>query len=994
MKNFYTRLKWLVVIFISILLFLYIIPVNAANMETDLQQEVRGVVSDQAGMPMPGVTVLVKDENRGTTTDIDGKYSLTIAPEDVLIFTFIGFTSHEEPVLGRREIHIQLKEDVSSLGEVQINAGYYNTTKRESTGNISRVTAEDIELQPVISPIDALQGRMAGVEIVPWGASYPGGASTIRIRGQNSLRSEGNFPLYIIDGVPIISTPIESESELKATGIDPLNNLDISNIQSIEVLKDADATAIYGSRGANGVVLITTKGGAYKRMGLEARVYTAFATQPNRIDLLNTDQYLQLRRKAFENDEVEPDEYNAYDLVLWDQNRETDWQEIFFGGTAETTNASVAISGGNESTFFRLGGSFFTQGSIYLGDYSYQKITGNFSVNHTSDDEKFNINFSANYGMDKNNLVSNFNVTSNAFSLPPNAPELFTDEGTINWDEWAEAGLYNPLAGFYNDSKTLTNALITNTSLSYQLFNGFKVRSNLGYTYFTGEELWKRPSRSYHPFDEQPNYSFHLNSNRKSWIIEPQLVYNTQIGRMNLDAILGATFQENSSHQLKFQGKGYASEIMIGNLAAADQILNVSNTTVDYRYTAFFGRLGIDFDKKYFLNFTGRRDGSSRFGSNNRFANFGAIGTAWIFSEELWIKETMPFLSFGKLRGSFGTTGNDQIGDYGYLNSYEATRGQGGLYPTNLANPNYSWEVNEKLEAAFDLGFFKDRLRVGVSRYHNESSNQLVGYPLPAITGFTKVQANLPATVRNQGWEVEASLLNFNTKNFYWQSSFNISIPKNILVNYPNLDQSSFANTYRVGHPLNISLRYQYDGVDPESGLYNVRDVNEDGRLDLEDQIVVQDLTRKFFGGISNNLTFKNFSMNFLWEFVKQEGILELVNPGALGNQSVAALQALEPGNPYQAVSQSFQAERAYFNVLNTTFPVVDASYLRLKTLSIEYNFPKAVLQKIKFNDLKFFVHGQNLLTVTPYKGLDPEVPSGTGFSGLRTISGGLQINL
>ena len=991
----------MLIVLISIMLFFYMLTIEVRAANTSYgnikmlpQQEVRGLVSDQTGMPLPGVTVIVKGKNRGTTTNIDGEYSIAIEQGDVLVFSFIGFKTHEEPVKGRREIMVAMEDDISSLGEVQINAGYYSTTKRESTGNISRVTAKEIELQPVISPIDALQGRMAGVEILPWGASYSGGASTIRIRGQNSLRSEGNFPLYIIDGIPIISTPIESDSELKATGIDPLNMLDISNIQSIEVLKDADATAIYGSRGANGVVLITTKGGVYRRVGLEARVYTAFATQPNRIDLLNTDQYLQLRRKAFENDEVEPNEYNAYDLVLWDQNRETDWQEIFFGGTAKTTNASVAINGGNESTYFRLGGSFFTQGTIYLGDYSYKKITGNFSVNHTSDNEKFKVNFSANYGVDTNNLVSNFNVTSNAFSLPPNAPALFTDEGKINWDEWAEAGLYNPLEGYYNDSKTITNALITNISLSYQLFDGFKVRSNLGYTYFNGEELWKRPSRSFHPFDEQPNYSFHLNSNRKSWIIEPQLVYNKQIGRINLDAILGTTFQENSSDQLKFQGKGYASEIMIGNLAAADQIINVSNKTVDYRYTAFFGRMGIDFDKKYFLNFTGRRDGSSRFGPNNRFANFGAIGTAWIFSEEFWIKKTMPFLSFGKFRGSFGTTGNDQIGDYGYLNSYEATKGQGGLYPTNLANPNYSWEVNEKLEAAIDFGFFKDRISVGVSRYRNESSNQLVGYPLPAITGFTTVQANLPATVRNQGWEVEASTLNFTTEKFYWQSSFNISVPKNILVSYPNLDQSSFANTYRVGHPLNISLRYQYDGIDPESGLYNVRDVNEDGRLDFEDQVVVQDLNRKFYGGINNNLSFKNFSLNFLWEFVKQDGILELVNPGALSNQSVLALQALEPGNPYQIISQSFQAGRAYLNVLNTTFPVVDASYLRLKTLSIEYNFPQSALSKMNINDMKFFIHGQNLLTVTPYEGLDPEVPSGTGFSGLRTISGGLQINL
>jgi hypothetical protein len=269
-----------------------------------------------------------------------------------------------------------------------------------------------------------------------------------------------------------------------------------------------------------------------------------------------------------------------------------------------------------------------------------------------------------------------------------------------------------------------------------------------------------------------------------------------------------------------------------------------------------------------------------------------------------------------------------------------------------------------------------------------------VGYPLPAITGFTTVQANLPATVRNQGWEIEASTINFNNDKFRWQSSFNISVPENELVSYPNLDQSSFANTYRIGHPLNISLLYQYDGIDPETGFYSVRDANEDGRLDLEDQIVVQDLNRKFYGGISNNLSYKNISFQVLWEFVKQDGVFPQFNAGFVGNESVEVFKALEIGSPYQTISQSLQARMAYFNVLNTTFPVVDASFIRLKTLSVEYNFPQAVLQKMKFKDLKIFIHGQNLLTITPYKGMDPEVPSGTGFSGLRTISGGLQINL
>ena len=211
-----------------------------------------------------------------------------------------------------------------------------------------------------------------------------------------------------------------------------------------------------------------------------------------------------------------------------------------------------------------------------------------------------------------------------------------------------------------------------------------------------------------------------------------------------------------------------------------------------------FSRIGINWQRKYYINLTGRRDGSSRFGPDNRFSNFGAIGTAWIFSDEPFIKKGFPFLSFGKFRGSYGTTGNDQIGDYGYLDAYEATIGPGGLYPTTLANPNYSWEENKKLEGAVELGFFEDKFRLGVSWYRNRSDNQLVGYPLPAITGFRSVQANLPATVENTGWEIEATSENFRNDNFQWQTSFNISFPRNELVNYPNLEQSSFANIYKA----------------------------------------------------------------------------------------------------------------------------------------------------------------------------------------------------
>lgn len=999
MENKYTRLKWLALIIITgFLLFLAqsAFAVNKLLIITSFpQQQITGKVTDQVGLPLIGVTVMVKGSNTGTITNLEGIYNLPVAENSTLIFSYIGYKTLEVPFKGEKEVDVQLEEDISSLDEVQINAGYYNTTRRESTGNISRVTAEEIELQPVVSPLQALQGRMAGVEIVSRG-NLPGSAPTIRIRGTNSLRDEGNLPLYIIDGVPINSAPLNSFNNLQAVGIDPLNTLNLSNIESIEILKDADATAIYGSRGANGVVLITTKKGKDGKMDIETRLYTGASQVANRLDLLNTDEYLRVRERAFENDGIEPTERNAYDLLIWDPDRYTDWQDLFFGGTSPVTDININATGGNENTSIRLNGSFHTQGTVYIGDYNYTKVTAGAQISHTSENEKLKLDLAVNYGVDNNKMAGFLDLTIPAFRLPPNAPSIFNENGSLNWEDWSTVGLDNPLSGFYNNSLTRSNSLISNLLVSYQIAKGLRLKSNFGYTNFQSDEVVNRPKRSNNPssWESLNNRSNHLFIKRNSWIIEPQLTYSSEIGKGNIDAIIGGTYQQSERSDLALQGEGYVSESLIGNLSAAENIITLSNQNADYRYNALFARLGFNWGRKYYLNLTGRRDGSSRFGSNNRFANFGAIGGAWIFSEEAFIEKNLPFLSFAKLRGSYGTTGSDQIGDYGYLDAYETTIGPRGLYPSQLSNPDYSWEIVKKLEAALEFGFLKDRINFGLSLYRNRSSNQLVGFSLPAITGFTSVQANLPATVENTGLEIEFSSYNFQSDDFRWQTSFNLTFPRNQLINYPGIEQSSYANTYRVGEPLNISLLYEYQGINAETGLYNVVDVNSDGRIDFNDRLIPWDRGRKYFGGFNNTLSYKNFSLNFLFEFVKQEGMLTLFNAGALEMQRSEVLKALEGTSEYQQSSTSIAASRAYNEVLNSNFAIVDASFLRLKTLNLGYTLPAQILQSVGIKSGQIFLNGLNLLTFTPYEGMDPEQPGrGTSFAGYRTITGGFQLN-
>ncbi|MDL5513243.1 SusC/RagA family TonB-linked outer membrane protein [Arenibacter sp. M-2] len=967
------------------------------NLDTQQQYQLSGTVTDSYG-PMPGVHVLIKGTNTGTFTDPNGGYSLLVNNKDILVFSYLGYHSRELPVLGRTTLDVEMQSEVTELQEVEVNAGYYTVKERERTGSISRVTAKEIELQPVVNPLQALQGRMPGVEIIqPSGVS--GLAASIRIRGRNSLRFEGDYPLFIVDGVPVNSSPISSINPFaSSSGIDPLNTLNLSNIQSIEVLKDADATAIYGSRGANGVVLISTKKGTGNKgkTSLDVKFYSGLPSVSNRMQLLNTAEYIRVRTEAFENDGITPTETRAPDLVLWDQNRNTDWQDVLLGGTSTISDLNMSVSGGNDNTTYVLGGSYHKEGTVFPGDSGYKKISANFNLNHSSTDRKFHINFSTNYGVDNNKLFFGTNYVHSALTLPPNAPELYNSEGGLNWENgtWT-----NPLATLYAPQTIQTDNILSNLSISYELLLGLRFKANLGYSNLNSEDKTRNLMDSYDPdtWDRVTLTSYHSFTKRKSWILEPQLTYNRGFKKLNLDVLGGLTIQNNQNSKLSMEGSGYSDDSVVGNLEAADEVRVSNNENISYKYAAIFGRLGINWDRKYFLNLTGRRDGSSKFGPGKRFANFWAIGGAWIFAGQRALKNSPSFLSFGKIRSSYGTTGSDQIPDYGYMDTYEPTLGPGGLYPTQLYNPDYSWEINKKLEASIQLGFFKDRVNVDLSWYRNRSSNQLVGYPLPSITGFTSVQANLPALIENTGWELALSTLNFQAKNFSWRTSLNLTFPSNKLLKFDNLDLSPYRFTYKIGEPLDVAFLYKYSGIDPTNGRYSITDVNEDGRYDFEDQTVIRNMGRKYYGGIQNTINIKKFNLSFFMEYVKQDSYLSdlTITPGRFGNNTTQVLDPWrqEGDNPkVQKLSQSITSFLAYNRVLNSDLFVGDASFLRLRTLSLSYQLPNRILSHIKVNTCTLFAHAQNLFTITNFKGLDPQ--GGKVVPPLRTITCGIQLKL
>jgi len=962
-------------------------------------QTIGGTVSDARG-PLPGVTVAVKGETILTTTDALGNFSINAQPGETLVFSFVGYKSAEITLGSNTSLKILLEEDVTSLQDVVVNAGYYTVKEKERTGSIAKITAKDIENQPVTHVLAAMQGRMAGVNIVQ-NTGTPGGGFDIIIRGLNSLRNDANAPLYIIDGVPYSSETIGSgyTSTPFPRSTSPLNSLNPESIAGIEVLKDADATAIYGSRGANGVVLITTKKGKAGKTEFQFSASQGTGRVTRFLDLMNTRQYLAMRAQAFENDNVATYPASAYDINgTWDQNRYTDWQEKLIGGTAEISDLQGTVSGGSEKTQFIMGGNYHYETTVFIGDFSYRKGGAFANLSHRSDDDRFKLNFAANY-VAQNNRIPSMDMTRTARQLAPNAPALYTEDGALNWENstWT-----NPLSYDLATFKARTADLIGNTFMSYALLPGLDAKMSLGYTNTQHLETRINPSTMFDPaYNLGPDNSalFVNTTNRRSWIVEPQLGYVFNLGNSKFDLLAGSSFQQNVSNQNTEYGVGFSSNNLIYNLASATFKDIVLTEETVYKYQAFFGRINYNYKGRYLLNLTGRRDGSSRFGPGNQFATFGAVGAAWVFSEEKFFKDN-HLLSFGKLRGSYGSTGSDNIGDYQFLDTYTSAGGsyQGavGLQPSRLFNPDFGWEVNKKLEAALELGFFDDRLNISAAWYRNRSSNQLTGIPLPATTGFTSIQANLNATVENTGWEFGLQTTNVKATDFKWTTSANLTLARNTLVAFPNLAGSTYANRYRIGQPLNIALVYHYTGIDPQTGLYTFEDVDGDGQITApNDKQTVVDLNPEFYGGLQNTISYKGWTLDFLFQFVKQKNYgSSLGAPGLMSNQPVQAVNAWgQPGDsgPYQlytsGLNQPVLNAQTRFDSSNAL--IVDASYIRLKNISLSYELPLRFAAKCRLTAM-----AQNLLTITPYDYGDPEFANAGFLPPLRIMSFGVQLSL
>jgi len=980
---------------------------------------IQGKVVDEKDQPLPGVTIRVKGNNGAWTSNQDGKFAMAInTPDAVLQFSFIGYLTQDIPVSQLKSpVVITLKEDIGKLDEVQV-IGYGQTSRRLNTGDQTTVTAKEIQNYPVGNVLTVLQGTVPGM-IITQSTGQAGSSYKVLIRGQNGLNTNSD-PLYIIDGIPYSGGGYTSQkgSYLSPNNqvYDALSFINPLDIESINVLKDADATAIYGSRGANGVILITTKKGKAGGMKIDAKVDRGTSTTVSAPQLLNTQQYLQMRREGMKNDNQTTPGFTDYDNNgTWDTTRYTNWPKLFLSGKGGVTNAQVSISGGNNNASYLVSGNYRNVANVQ------QLVGGNdrtanvhFNFNAASDNNRFTISLTGGYNYDINNIPS-YDLSTYA-NLAPDAPALFNADGTLNHENNT---FINPLYQRNLLAKTTVSNLTSSMTLSYLIVKGLKLQATAGYNKQSLNEFLGTPVSAYPPLYSNPIYglkgsSYFTYDNKSFWNLEPQLSYNAQISKGTLDITGGASLQKQFYEAMLLQANGYNSDLLLGNIAAGTSIAayGAGYNAYPYKYNALFGRANYNWDNKYLLNVSGRYDGSSKFGQDRQFHLFYAAGAAWLFSSEELIKKALPFLSFGKLRASYGETGNDQILPYLYLENFRTSstvyQGIPSLLPTNLPNPYLSWETTRKLNFGLELQFFKGRIGIEGNYFINRTDNTLAGTPLSTTTGFTFIQQNIAAKVQNKGIDITLNTANIQGRDFTWSSSFTFSRQRNKLLSYPN---ATPAITRLLNSAVGSVFVNRYVGVDPQTGLYQYLDRN--GNIvsapanDGTDRVKVINTSPDYFGSMSNTFSYKGFSLNVLFRGIKQVGNSAFgqvltsgsIIPGYPGiNYPVAVLDHWKkPGDVATFGRYGSTFGTTYFNaspMFTTDAYYGDASYIRLQNASLGYQLPKEVLTKLHVKNLKVYVLGENLATISRYGFLDPETQSFNRMPPLRTITFGLQATL
>jgi TonB-dependent starch-binding outer membrane protein SusC len=970
------------------------------------------VTSADDGSALPGVNVLIKGTAQGTITDSDGAYRITVpAGAGTLSFSFVGFVSQDVEIGNRAVIDVRMATDVTQLSEVVVT-GYAAIEKRQISGAISSVKGSAIENLPLQSFDRALQGRAAGV-LVQSNNGIPGGGVNIRIRGTGSI-SAGNTPLYIVDGVQL-----NSSSNSNFTQANPLAFLNPNDIASMEVLKDAASAAIYGAQAANGVVIITTKKGKAGKPSLNFNFYTGVTQSLKLLDVLNAQEWYGLRREAYINSGSST--FVATHSALNDMGRRPanfstlteaqlldianglptyDWQEEAFT-TGKVSNYELSFSGGDDKNKYYISGSYNTQDAI-IKPVNFQRGTLKVDLTNTLSN-KLRMATSINLSTFEQNLpfaVSGSFLGSAAFSsstILPHNP-IYNEDGTYNT---AIAGVlnHNVIAVLnQNSGINRTNQMVGNMTFTYDIIKGLSFRSLWGLDYrLLQAELYRDP--------RTPDGAAvrGRNSQQSNWnvnfISAQTLNYNKTFNNVhNLSAIGGVEYRSETNEQLTAASTGFPTyQFRTLTSGAVDE--SVDGFWTGYHRFGIFTQANYDYNKKYAATITVRRDGSSRFGVDNRFGLFKSVSAAWIMKEETFLKD-VDFLTDLKLRASYGETGNDDIGNFPAVALYTGGsaanyNGTPGIRPAGIANTSLGWETNQTVNVGVDFGLFNNRVTATVDVFKRTSKDLLLQQPTPWLSGYDNYFANVGELV-NQGIEVELNTVNLDLSGFTWKTNFNFTYIQNYVSElFGGLKELPGNTSVRVGHSLGTLFANKFAGVNPATGRPMWYDINGNVVYSptAADRYILGNTLPEIYGGLTNTFTYKGFGLDLFFNYEYGRVIIDQQVGFLRENGTRLTLNALQesynrrwttPGqvtNLPRPVIGGAEVRGVNPNTGNSNYWKAD--FIRLKQVTFSYNFPNNLINRVGLTRARAYVQGINLWTYADYWGYDPEFVDPNNGSGI-----------
>jgi TonB-dependent starch-binding outer membrane protein SusC len=909
------------------------------------------VTSATDNSPMPGVTVQIKDTQKGTITDINGFYKLDVASNVTLVFTFIGMKLQEIPVEGRKTINVGMEEERVDLGEVVV-VGYSTTSKKLISGSVGTVNESELKNIPMRTIDGVLQGKAAGVSINQ-NSGTPGGQNSIKMRGGSSINAS-NQPLIVIDGVPTITG---SFGQIGYSGqeIDAMSDLNPNDIESFTILKDASSTAIYGARASNGVILITTKKGNTQKTSVSLNTSYGLQTMPaERIpDLMNAAQW---------------NEFKGTDV----QGIDTDWMKEITQ-VAPTSNTELSVSSGNDKTRLFISGNYYGQDGT-VRSTSFDRYSGRINVDHKLLPELtigggVSMTYSKNYRVEGDQTL--YGPLPNALSIPAIYP-VYNEDGSYNED-----GPYaNPIA-IINETVNVayTNRNNGNIYLEYKCRNGFTFTSKWG------ADIYNLREHEYDPITTAQGLKYNgLGIEGTSYVSNlvgsNVLQYVKSIDKIhNFEALAGISFEKYSRRTTYIEATNFPNEDF-QYITSAATIRAASAYALDRGMTSYFGQFKYNYMYKYIFTWTARVDGSSKFGENNRFGYFPAGSFAWRLSEESFMKGVTA-ISDLKLRTSVGLTGNDGIADFASLGLYDGGYNynqQAGIAPTQLPNPDLKWETTLQTGIGFDLGLFNDRISLIADVYYNRTSDLLLERPITLSSGFTTITANI-GEMENKGVEFVINTENLKG-DLSWTTSFNFSANRNkVLKMYngqPITDQGRGNNWVMEGEPIGVFVGYVCLGVDPTTGNLVYEDLNDDGSITTDDREIIGNPNPDFTLGLTNTFGYKGFDFSFFLHSIYGNDIFNgtriyIEGPTDLDNQTTNVLRR------WQKPGDITDMPRIGDDLKSSRF-IENGSFLRIKNVTFGYSLPKDLLKKIYMKSARIYVSGQNLYTFTTYSGMDPEV--------------------